>query len=201
MRYTDEEVIFKYIDNNYSINKTSEELGMSWNTVKKILNDNDIESVNIQDNKSVDVGRKVGELSIKKRLENKFYPSGSQDKQFLCECICGTEVVVMGSELRKGKKTHCGCKSEKKKSYIVTNIPELFPREPITIVKIGIPKSNGKYKIGDTKDKLTILMKKSEGDYVDSSDELFVECECGMMSKMMYDEFINSTCCGCDNNG
>ena len=201
MRYTEEEVIFKYIDNNYSINKTSEDLHMSWNTIRKILKNNDIEIVNVQDNKSVNVGLKVGDLSIKQRLENKFYPSGSQDKQFLCECVCGTEVVVAGLQLRSGKRTHCGCKNKVKKSYIVTNIPSLFPNEPIATIKVNTPKSNGNYKVGDTKDKLTILMKKSEGEYVDSTDELFVECECGVMSKMMYDEFINSTCCGCDNNG
>ncbi len=201
MRYTDEEVIFKYIDNNYSMNKTGEDLQMSPNTIRKILVNNDIEIINPIVNKSVDVGRTVGDLKILERLENKFYPNGSQDKQFLCKCVCGSETVIASLQLRCGKKTHCGCKGKRKKSYIVTNIPSLFPQEPIATIKIGVPKSNGKFKVGDTKDKLTILMKKSEGEQIDTTDELFVECECGMMSKMMYDEFINSTCCGCDNNG
>jgi len=196
MRYTDEEVIFKYIDNNYSINKTRDELNIGYNTIVKILKNNDIEIINPQTNKKVDVGLKVSDLLILERLENKIYPNGSQDKQFLCECECGNRVVIAGLRLRSGQKTHCGCKNKVRRKER-GDIPTLFPIE----TNVGIVKSSGKYKIGSTKDKLTILMKKSEGDYVDSSDELFVECECGMMSKMMYDEFVSSTCCGCDNNG
>jgi hypothetical protein len=119
MRYTDEEVIFKYIDNNLALVKTANDLGMSHNTIRKILLKHDIE---IRDQ-----GKKLGDI---------------------------TE-----------------------------------------------PKFDGRYRVGDKKDKLTILMKKTDGDYVDILDELFVECECGVMTKMMYNEFIDSTCCGCDNNG
>ena len=38
-------------------------------------------------------------------------------------------------------------------------------------------------------------------DYIDKLDELFVECDCGEYKKMTYEEFMNSTTCGCDNNG
>lgn len=51
-------------------------------------------------------GRKIGRLTVKCRAEHKGKRTGAFWK---CECECGNEVVVYGSELRKGETKSCGC--------------------------------------------------------------------------------------------
>ena len=222
MRYTDEQVIFAYLDNDYHLTKTARDMGLGYKGIKKILDRHQIEIKKHGGNggtSTVDVGSKVGMLTIIERLPNKQYPSGSQDRMFLCNCDCGGQAVVPGAELRKEKKTNCGCKNKTgvvKSMYTPENYKELLnvidkvekPKTIENLTPIMINTSNLKchhYKIGDKKDKLTILMRK-QGigptiDYIDKFDELFVECDCGEYKKMTYEEFMNSTTCGCDNNG
>jgi hypothetical protein len=204
MRYTDEEVIFKYIDNDYGLTKTASDLSMSHNTVRKILKHHDIEIKSAGNKTSVDVGSKVGMLTLIQRLPNRFYPSGHQDRQFLCKCDCGGEAIVPGAELRRSKKTNCGCQNRTgviKSTYTPENYKELINNINQTPPPILFDKQNRKYKVGDIKGDLTILMKKSSGDFITEGDDLLVECGCGEYKKMTYDEFMNSTTCGCDNNG
>lgn len=146
MRYTDEEVIFKYIDNDLALVKTANDLGMSHNTIRNILKKHEIEIHTPGHRTNVDKERikKINSVEQPKTLENL------------------TPILTNGSTFRH-------------------------------------------YKIGDKKDKLTVLMRKHgvgpTVEYIDKWDELFVECDCGEYKKMTYEEFINSTCCGCDNNG
>lgn len=55
-------------------------------------------------------GCAFGYLTVIKRIENRVYPSGSVEPQYLCKCVCGKEVVKEGRSLRNAKnKLHCGC--------------------------------------------------------------------------------------------
>jgi hypothetical protein len=219
MKYTDEEIIFKYIDNDYRLTKTAGDLNLGYTTVKNVLDLHGIEIKRYSGMTSIDVGSKVGMLTLIERLPNKHYPSGSQDRMFLCNCDCGGQAVVPGAELRREKKTNCGCKNKTgvvKSMYTPENYKELLnvidnvekPKTIKNLTPVMVNTSNLKchhYKIGDKKDKLTILMRKQgigpTVDYIDKFDELFVECDCGEYKKMTYEEFMNSTTCGCDNNG
>lgn len=51
------------------------------------------------------VGQKFGRLSVIARTDN----SKSSKTRFICRCECGKEVVVVGSNLRSGNTTSCGC--------------------------------------------------------------------------------------------
>lgn len=209
MKYTDEEVVFKYIDNNFQLVKTATELGMSHNTVRQILKDNDIEIKGNGTRSEIEVGHRVGMLVLSKRLENRVYPSGSKDKQFLCKCDCGGEVIVAGAELRNKRKTDCGCQNVKR-NYTSKNYTDLVTINSVdkkTLDNLSSVINNGSnfrhYQIGDKKGNMTILMRKSgigsTSPYIDKWDELLIECDCGEYIKMSYDEFMNSPSCGCEN--
>lgn len=215
MRYTDEEVIFKYIDNDLALVKTATELGISHNTLRKILIENDIEIKEPGHRTSIGIGSRVGMLLVTERLQNRIYPSGSQDRQFLCKCDCGNEAIVPGAELRRASKTSCGCQNKTgivKSTYTPEDYKDLVRKidsvekktldNLSTVIVSGI--HSKLYQIGDKKGKMTILMRKSgigsTNPYIDKWDELLLECECGEYTKMTYDEFMNCSSCGCENN-
>ena len=105
-------------------------------------------------------------------------------------------------QLRKEKKTNCGCQNKTgviKSTYTPENYEELTKVIKQTPPPTLFDKQQTKYKVGDKKGGLTILMKKSSDDFISQDDELLVECDCGEYTKMTYDEFMNSTSCGCDN--
>ena len=52
-----------------------------------------------------EVGNKYSALTVIKRVEN----DNNGKAQWLCKCDCGNEVVVVGSNLRKGNTKSCGC--------------------------------------------------------------------------------------------
>ena len=54
-------------------------------------------------------GEKIGRLSVIKRVEDHYYPSGRHDVQYLCKCDCGKYVNVLGIHLRSGHTISCGC--------------------------------------------------------------------------------------------
>lgn len=55
-------------------------------------------------------GQRIGMLTVIKRVENRTFPSGQTKMQYLCKCDCGSEVIVLGSNLlKKGNTTSCGC--------------------------------------------------------------------------------------------
>lgn len=62
-------------------------------------------------NNSLDLtGQRFGRLTVVKRVENHVFPSGKQKSRWLCDCDCGNEVVVIGSNLTKENGTRsCGC--------------------------------------------------------------------------------------------
>ena len=56
-------------------------------------------------------GQKFGRLTVIKRGENYVSSSGKTVKiQWLCNCDCGTEnILVVGSQLKNGRTKSCGC--------------------------------------------------------------------------------------------
>lgn len=50
-----------------------------------------------------------GRLKVIKRVENYESPKGHKEPQYLCECECGNQVVVLRGNLKKGTTKSCGC--------------------------------------------------------------------------------------------
>ena len=51
-----------------------------------------------------EIGKVYGKLTVIDFADN----IGTR-KAWLCKCECGNEIVVKGTDLRTGRKTHCGC--------------------------------------------------------------------------------------------
>lgn len=59
-------------------------------------------------------GKVFGDLTVVGRSDRQ---AGNRGLWWRCQCACGTVYDVLGSLLVTGRKTHCGCKSEKKYAY------------------------------------------------------------------------------------
>lgn len=58
-------------------------------------------------------GRKFGEWTVIRRVENHITSTGQKYTQYECECSCGTRRNVIGNSLRSGRSTSCGCNQKK----------------------------------------------------------------------------------------
>lgn len=59
----------------------------------------------------IDLTNKIfGRLTVLKQVENIQTPNGRSHVAWLCECECGTQIVVRGDNLRNGHTVSCGCK-------------------------------------------------------------------------------------------
>ena len=54
-------------------------------------------------------GKRFGKLKVISRGDDKVLPNGSKVIRWLCECDCGNRLQVIGSNLRRGTSTSCGC--------------------------------------------------------------------------------------------
>lgn len=54
-------------------------------------------------------GRRFGSLTVLNQVDSKITPSGQPQRQYLCICDCGKEVVVRSLSLRNGETKSCGC--------------------------------------------------------------------------------------------
>ena len=54
-------------------------------------------------------GLKFGRLLVIKRVDDKTFPSGQKQTQYLCKCDCGKEVFVLKRNLMTGNTKSCGC--------------------------------------------------------------------------------------------
>lgn len=60
----------------------------------------------VSNNTVIDMtGMQFGKLTVLRRVDNNSHGSA----QWLCRCTCGNEKVILGSNLRNGKTTSCGC--------------------------------------------------------------------------------------------
>ena len=54
-------------------------------------------------------GKRFGKLIVIQRAENKHFPSGQSQTQYLCKCDCGKTIVVLRRNLLTGNTKSCGC--------------------------------------------------------------------------------------------
>lgn len=54
-------------------------------------------------------GDRYGKLTIIKEVEKKILSKGKTDRQFLCQCECGNQIIARFKSLRNGKRVTCGC--------------------------------------------------------------------------------------------
>lgn len=54
-------------------------------------------------------GQTFNHFVVLKRVENDLH----NNPQWLCKCVCGTELIVLGSSLRCNRTKSCGCKRKK----------------------------------------------------------------------------------------
>lgn len=54
-------------------------------------------------------GKVFGRLTVLERVENRIAKSGKTDRQFLCRCQCGKEIIVPAFRLLNGSTRSCGC--------------------------------------------------------------------------------------------
>lgn len=54
-------------------------------------------------------GQQFGKLKVLRFDGYKVMPSGQRTAKWLCHCDCGNDVSVIGSNLRNGTSTSCGC--------------------------------------------------------------------------------------------
>lgn len=54
---------------------------------------------------------KFGNLTVLKRVEDRIFPSGQKQTQWLCECSCKehNQIIVLGRNLTSGNTKSCGC--------------------------------------------------------------------------------------------
>ena len=76
------------------------------------------------------VGNRYGRLVVKERAENKVQPNGSVKITWKCLCDCGNEVEVVGSHLKSGHTTSCGCYQRERASdeNVKNLVGEVFGR-------------------------------------------------------------------------
>lgn len=54
-------------------------------------------------------GKTFSRLTVVKRLENHVTVGGTKFSKWLCRCVCGNEIPVIGIDLKSGKTQSCGC--------------------------------------------------------------------------------------------
>lgn len=54
-------------------------------------------------------GKIFGHLTVIQEAPMYISPKGYKKSMWLCQCDCGNECVVMGSHLKSGHSTSCGC--------------------------------------------------------------------------------------------
>lgn len=95
-------------------------------------------------------GQIFGWLKAKERVESRIGISGRKVTRWLCECICGEEVIADARELKKGTVLSCGCKryEKQKAKFNLTNkiINSILVTEQLDPVKYSGSSSYGKYK-------------------------------------------------------
>ena len=55
-----------------------------------------------------EIGNKYGKLTVIERDINTVYGTS----RWICKCECGKTTVARSSDLRSGRKTHCGCENK-----------------------------------------------------------------------------------------
>lgn len=70
----------------------------------------------------IQINQKFNRLTVIKRIDDYITPKGQHFTKYLCKCVCGNYVEVLGKNLRNGNTQSCGClqkeiRSKKQKKY------------------------------------------------------------------------------------
>ena len=68
-----------------------------------------------------ETGNKYGKLTVLYKVENY---SAIQGVYWMCQCECGNQKIILGSSLRSGNTTSCGCIGKSKGEYLIEKILE-----------------------------------------------------------------------------
>lgn len=60
-------------------------------------------------------GKRFGMLTVIKRANDRIQPSGQRKTMWECKCDCGRTVCVIGSNLKRGISSSCGCYGKQKR--------------------------------------------------------------------------------------
>lgn len=83
--------------------------------------------------------QKFGRLYVIKRMEN-----NRTSATWACKCDCGSEIVVLGNQLRNGKTKSCGC-LRREKAAITCATKRIFDKEESTLRAVwGNHKTNAR---------------------------------------------------------
>lgn len=119
-------------------------------------------------------GQKFGYWTVIKRDTD----SSKSGTRWICKCVCGVEKSVVGSTLKNGKSTNCGCiaKENLRKNNTLDLTGQKFGR--LTVIKMveSIKTKDGKFK-----------------------SQCLCECECGNIIKVKSQALKsgNTKSCGC----
>jgi hypothetical protein len=95
-------------------------------------------------------GQEFGYLTVKERAKSRIGVSGRKITRWLCECICGKEIVADARELKRGTVLSCGCKrfEKQREKYDLTGkiMNSIFVKERLDPVKYTGRSSYAKYK-------------------------------------------------------
>lgn len=85
------------------------------------------------------IGKRFGRLVVLERAEDKIDPkSGKHKSYFLCQCDCGNQKIILGTNLTSGATRSCGClhneissitAKKKKGKKLLSNIYDLTTHE------------------------------------------------------------------------
>lgn len=116
------------------------------------------------------IGQRFGRLLVLREEKPIFYKSGSKGFRWLCQCDCGKQKIILGSCLKSGNTTSCGC------------------------YKTEISRVN---MVGEKHGKLTILSEAGRGEYGDALWKC--KCDCGKIFVASGHRIRRgeTTSCGC----
>ena len=152
--------IQKLYENGQSKTAISKQLNISVTTVSKYTKGLTVVSDDM-------IGKKFGSLTVIKKLP-KNPQIVSRCLRYLCVCDCGKEVDVLGSSLRSGHTTSCGCSRKGINQKDLTNL---------------------------TSGEITFLFPTDERN--DRHVIWQCQCSCGKQLKLSSHEFGRTRSCGC----
>ena len=92
-------------------------------------------------------GQRFGKLVAIERVSDYVTRRGNRETQWLCQCDCGNQTVVMTRYLRNGHSTSCGCKyprkEKKRKCKDMALEDYLVPRQSRTNICFDCQKACG----------------------------------------------------------
>ena len=194
IKYSDEQIIEKFNELK-SIESTCRDLSLKNTVVRNILNKHNIERPKLSFISIGDIFRKLKVIDVVHKI-------GDKRRNFLLLCECGEQVIRNSSRLVSGKSWHCGCvvtqrkmkKEERERIRKEEYQNKLIKRVEKKREKDANRKPKKTYKVGDVKERLTIISIIGDKYY----ERIFTtKCECGNITEIKMRNFYQKKSCGC----